>query len=86
MEIMDRDRMSRLSTCINAVGQFQLSRKEGVAIVEQQIRVIKRNWEKVCDEVELNETDRKLFWGRQFLNPYAFYDLSGEEEYLKQLR
>jgi serine/threonine-protein kinase HipA len=85
MEIIDGDRMSRLSTCLKATGQFQLSQKEGRDIIEHLIGVIKENWDRVCDEAELNETDRTLFWGRQFLNPYAFYDLSGEEEYLREL-
>jgi serine/threonine-protein kinase HipA len=85
MEIIDGDRMSRLSICLKATGQFQLSQKEGRDIIEHLIGVIKENWDRVCDEAELNEIDRTLFWGRQFLNPYAFYDLSGEEEYLREL-
>lgn len=83
MEIMPDKRMSRLSTCLDATGQFQLSREEGIDIIAHLVEVIKGNWDKVCDEAKLNPTDRELFWGRQFLNPYAFDDLSGDEEYLK---
>lgn len=29
------------------------------------------------NEAKLGEDDRRLFWGRQFLNPFAFYGLEG---------
>ena len=32
---------------------------------------IEQYWEAVCEEAELNEVDKKLFWRRQFLNPYS---------------
>ncbi|MDT8378858.1 MAG: hypothetical protein RQ739_08195 [Desulfotignum sp.] len=32
---------------------------------------IQQNWNVLCDETELNEVDKKLLKGRQFLNPYS---------------
>ena len=51
---------------------FLLSKDEALAIFETQKDIIEKNWMTVCDEAALNETDRKLLWGRQFLNSFAF--------------
>lgn len=78
MLIADQDRASRIATCIDAANHFQLSVEEAIRLVEGQLRCITGNWASVCDEAGLSETDRNLFWGRQFLNPYAFAALTGE--------
>jgi serine/threonine-protein kinase HipA len=49
-----------------------------VAIVVQQISEISENWNTVCEEADLSETDRTLLWSRQYLNPFAFDDLESE--------
>lgn len=74
MLISGDNRMSKISSCINAARHFLLSREEALAIVTHQKKVIEENWATVCNEAELNQTDRNLFWNRQFLNPYAFRD------------
>jgi serine/threonine-protein kinase HipA len=75
MLISGNNRMSKISSCIDAAGQFLIPRKEAIAVVKHQIEVIIKNWSSVCEEAGLNEIDQKLFWGRQFLNPYAFEGL-----------
>ena len=35
------------------------------------ISAIENQWDAVCEEAELSEVDKELFWKRQFLNPYA---------------
>ncbi len=85
MLISDDNRMSRISSCLDAAHNFLLSQEEAIAIIENQVNSIGRNWGSVCDLAELNETDRKLLWGRQFLNPYAFEDLEGNRAYLVDL-
>ncbi len=72
MLIRGEERMSRLSVCLDAALQFQLSKAEALAIIEKQVQVINDNWKLVCDEAGLTEIDRALLWKRQFLNPYAF--------------
>ena len=54
-------------------------------IVEAQLRCIGENWPGVCEEAEFGEADRNLFWGRQFLNPFAFTALEGDAASLKAL-
>ena len=79
MLISGDNRMSQISSCLETAHNFLLSREEALVIIEHQKQVIEENWDSVCDEAGLNETDRKLFWGRQFLNPYAFEGLTGEK-------
>lgn len=85
MLISGNNRMSRIATCLEAAHHFLLSEQEAIAIAEAQLRCIGENWSRVCEEAMLSETDRKLFWGRQFLNPYAFTALDGQAAALKTL-
>jgi serine/threonine-protein kinase HipA len=75
MLISGDNRMSRISACLKAAHHFLLSEKEAAAIVEHQISAISKNWNTVCEESDLSETDHTLLWGRQYLNPFAFDDL-----------
>ncbi|MDH3972851.1 MAG: type II toxin-antitoxin system HipA family toxin [Deltaproteobacteria bacterium] len=75
MLISGNNRMSRISSCLEAAHNFLLSSEEALAIVRRQKQVIEENWDLVCNEAGINETDRKLLWGRQFFNPYAFEGL-----------
>ncbi len=72
MLISGDNRMSKISSCIEAACHFLLSPEEALEIVAHQKKIIENNWAAVCDEAELNQTDRNLFWNRQFLNAYAF--------------
>jgi serine/threonine-protein kinase HipA len=73
----EHNRMSQLSACLAAAHNFLLSPKEAREIIEHQIAVIENNWASVCDEANLNQTDRALFWKRQFLNDFAFQGYNG---------
>ncbi|RJP77171.1 MAG: type II toxin-antitoxin system HipA family toxin [Desulfobacteraceae bacterium] len=77
MLITSEKRLSRISACLEAAHHFLLSVEEATAIVEHQISAIAENWSAVCEEAGLAQTDRSLLWGRQFLNPFAFDDLTG---------
>lgn len=85
MLISGDDRMSRISSCLSAAHHFQLSHEESLSVVTHQVKTIAENWEGICEEAELSDTDRALFWGRQFLNPYAFDDLDGDAAGLRRL-
>ncbi len=71
MLISGNNNLSQLKTCLETAHNFLLSKDEAIAIFENQKDAIEKNWTKVCDEAELSEVDRKLLWGRQFLNPYS---------------
>ena len=64
---------------------FLLSEKKAAAILVHQISAISKNWNTVCEEAGLSGTDRALLWGRQYLNPFAFDDLTGGFTKIKKL-
>ncbi|MFZ5603654.1 MAG: type II toxin-antitoxin system HipA family toxin [Pseudomonadota bacterium] len=72
MLISGDNRLSKLKSCLEAAPHFLLSANEAKAIFDRQREAIEANWDKVCDEAKLGAIDRKLFWKRQFLNPFAF--------------
>jgi serine/threonine-protein kinase HipA len=78
MLISGGDRMSRIASCLEAAHHFLLSEGEAIAIAEAQLKCIGDNWSAVCEEAGLSDADRNLFWGRQFLNPFAFTALEGD--------
>jgi len=68
--------LSQISTCIECAHNFMLDQDEAMAIISSQIEAIETNWARVCDEAELSEVDRQLFWRRQFLNPFSIQDVN----------
>jgi serine/threonine-protein kinase HipA len=85
MLISGNNRMSRIASCLEAAHNFLLGAPQAVAIVEGQLRCIGENWPRVSEEAALSDTDRNLFWGRQFLNPYAFTALEGSADALRAM-
>ena len=71
MLISGSNNLSKLATCLDTAHNFLLSREESMAIFSAHIHVIEKMWDAVCDEAQLSVIDRKLLWGRQFLNPFA---------------
>ena len=71
MKIHGDNNMSQTKVCLSAAASFKLSAKEAKEIVEHQVDLIEKNWQKVCDEARLSKLERQMFWGRQFMNPYA---------------
>lgn len=76
MLIHGSNNLSNLNSCLETAYNFLLSKDEALAIFKNQKNIIKKNWDAVCDEAHLNGIDRKLFWGRQFLNPFTFEGLN----------
>lgn len=85
MLIWGVNRASKISTCLNAAHIYMLTEKEALAVIEQQLIKIGSHWSSLCDEAELNEIDRKLMYGRQYINPFAFEDLEGKWAFLKDI-
>lgn len=71
MRIIGDNNLSQFKSCLAAAQNFLLSKADAYEIFTHQKSVIEQNWQAVCDEAELSEVDRKLFWGRQFLNPFS---------------
>lgn len=71
MLISGNNNLSQLKSCLETTHNFLLSEAQARAIFEKMISAIKRHWDGVCEEAELSEVDKKLLWGRQFLNPFS---------------
>ena len=74
MRILGTINRSQLGLCLQVAPQYLLSAEEAKAIIVHQVNMIRTHWEAVCDEGGLTPVDRAYLWGRQFLNPFAFYD------------
>ena len=48
-----------------------------LVIVALQLETIAAHWTPLCEQAGLGLVDRALLWGRQILNPFAFYGLEG---------
>ncbi len=71
MLISGNNNLSQLGTCLDAAKNFLLSDDDARAIFRHLTGGIEQHWDAVCQEAELSEVDKKLFWRRQFLNPYS---------------
>lgn len=71
MLISGNNNLSQLKTCLETANHFLLSQDEARTIFAHLREIIEQHWDTVCEEAELSEVDKKLFWGRQFLNPYS---------------
>jgi len=75
MLISGNNNFSQIQTCLETAHNFLLTKNDALAIYTFQKEIIEQNWDKVCQQAQLTEIDKKLFWKRQFLNPYAFENL-----------
>ncbi|WP_213992447.1 HipA domain-containing protein [Sodalis sp. dw_96] len=72
MLIIGDNRLSNLAVCLDAAPKFLLSKIEAGEIITHHIETVRVRWASICDEAELSQVDRKLFWERMFLNPFIF--------------
>lgn len=71
MLIAGNNRFSQRSACLETARNFLLSSHEAASIFDGLQASIESNWDTVCDEAQLSDTERKLFWHRQFLNAFS---------------
>lgn len=74
MLIAGGNRKSKLMVCLEAAHHFHLREKAAEKLIQQQLVAIHEQWSVVCEEAELNLTERNLLWRRQMLNPFIFED------------
>ena len=65
-------RLSRLAGCVDAAGEYLLSDAQARRIIDRQVDSIRSSWEEVSEIARMTSDERSYFWGRQFLNPFAF--------------
>ena len=67
-------RYSQLAGCVERASVYQLTEHRAREIIDHQISTLTSRWSEVCDEAGLSQQEREALWGRQFCNPYAFFD------------
>jgi serine/threonine-protein kinase HipA len=73
----DGYRLSQLAGCVEAAAEYLLTAAEARQIIDRQVDSIRSNWEEVSELARMTVEERKYFWGRQFLNPYALEGYDG---------
>jgi len=68
------ERHSQLRLCRQVAVEFKLSTKEADEIIDHVISTIKSNWKDAVNHAELSSNEAKSLMGREFLNPYIWYD------------
>jgi len=68
------ERHSQLRLCRQVAVEFKLSAKEAEQIIDHVISTIKSSWKEAVDHAELSRNEAKGLMGREFLNPYIWYD------------
>ena len=66
------ERSSQLRTCVAASEVYLLDRSDARAIIDAQVDVIRTQWDEAADAARLTELDRRLLYGREILNEFAF--------------
>ncbi|MCA5894503.1 type II toxin-antitoxin system HipA family toxin [Isoptericola sp. NEAU-Y5] len=70
----DGRRSSQLRLCTMVASDFQLSEAAAGEIVDRVRGAIDEHWDDACDQARLTAAQRQSLMGREFLNPYVFYD------------
>lgn len=70
----DKERQSQLRLCRKAAQSFLLTARDTDAIIDHVVQTIKDNWQDACDHAQLSAIESESLMGREFLNPYIFYD------------
>ncbi len=71
MLISENNNSSRLTTCLETAHNYLIAEADARAVIDNLKAAIEEHWDAVCDEAKLGEIDKRLLWGRQFLNPYS---------------
>jgi serine/threonine-protein kinase HipA len=68
----DGFRLSLLEGCVERASTYMLSEGDARALIDDQVDVIRREWDDVADRARMTSVERSYFWRRQVLNAYSF--------------
>lgn len=77
MKVHGEARQSQLMTALGLAPACQLAETEAAQVITELVERIDELWEGITDEADLSDVDKRLFWRRQFMNPYAFDGVGG---------
>lgn len=70
-------RTNNFADLLSARSLYGLSEARASSILERIEGVIRDDWDEAAEHGKLTAADRKLLWGRQFLNPGTLYGFGG---------
>jgi len=76
-----RGNLSTLDNIRSVHVHFQLTHAEATTLIEQLISIIKTEWDCVCDQAQLAETERQRLWQSAVFNPFCFENWSEQNQY-----
>ncbi|MGD0686514.1 MAG: HipA domain-containing protein [Streptosporangiaceae bacterium] len=68
----DGQRTSQIITCLTACETYLLNTAQAQAIIDQQIEIIRTQWDEAARAARLTEVDRRQLYGREILNEFIF--------------
>ncbi len=68
----DGRRTSQIITCLTACETYLLSSAQARAIIDEQIEIIRTQWDEAAQAARLSELDRRQLYGREILNEFIF--------------
>ena len=55
----DGFRMSQLAGCVQRATTYMLTESEARELIDHQVEVIRRDWDEVCAQAHMTESDRE---------------------------
>jgi serine/threonine-protein kinase HipA len=65
-------RTSQLATCLASSEIYLMNSADAQEIIDEQIEIIRTQWDEAADAARLTELDRRQLYGREILNEYVF--------------
>lgn len=71
-----RVKASNFAALLSQAATYDLTQTRGREIIDELVDSIHENWEEATEQGRLRAADKRHLWGRQVLNPAAFYGYS----------
>jgi serine/threonine-protein kinase HipA len=68
----DGQRTSQTITCLTACETYLLRPAQAQEIIDEQIEIIRTQWDEAAHAARLTELDRRQLYGREILNEFIF--------------
>ena len=69
-----RGNLSTLGNARSVCERFMLSHDDATDLINEQVRIVRAEWEAVCEEANLPHGERERLWQGSVLNPFCFED------------
>jgi serine/threonine-protein kinase HipA len=70
----DGFKRANLAGCVARSPDYGLDRRQAFELVEQQLQIVRDEWDDAADQARLNNADRRAAWGGPIMNESILYD------------